>query len=222
MFEIERQAMLNAFVINFESGAISKGDGRFQPGDVYKLQVKVSDQENNESCSTSTVTIFCGLRNGVNCEYWPGAQTPDIKSVSSARSPAMPPARKDKRIAIDKAVVEKGPFLCKVSGWIIPPEDNEYTFWLTSGGPAQLALANGPKPANTLKICECLYAHKAGDYDSERNQQSGEVRLKAGVCYYFELTFKSEGSNSHVGIAWKVPGKLRETVPAEFITPELP
>ena len=217
-FEIADQSIPNAIAINANSGELFKGNIRFQPGDVYKLQVRVSNSKDKTQMSTSNVCMFFGLRSGVNCEYW----APDVKGSPSEPAELPPPVKKDKRISIDKAVVEKGPFLCRISGWIVPPEDNEYRFWISSDGYSRMKLAPGPRPINTSDICECESARGPDSFDLSPNQRSAPIRLEAGVCYYFEIYYRSGGKHSHLDVAWKMQGKPREIIPSALITPELP
>ncbi|MBN1759624.1 MAG: fibronectin type III domain-containing protein [Chitinispirillaceae bacterium] len=115
----------------------------------------------------------------------------------------------------------------RIRGYIIPPANGEYTFWIASDDRSQLWLSTDADPVNKQKIAYvdgyCSYQQWA-KYPA--TQKSGVKNLTAGVRYYFEVLHKDGSQNDNLSVGWSKPGQSTSTpseiVPGSVLSPYTP
>jgi hypothetical protein len=106
----------------------------------------------------------------------------------------------------------------RIRGYLHPPKSGDYTFWIAAGDGAQLLLSPDENPENRQQIA---YANEtdAHEWTKQRPQQSSPVTLVAGRKYYIEALHKQGQLEDHLAVAWQGPGREREVIPGEFLSP---
>jgi hypothetical protein len=106
----------------------------------------------------------------------------------------------------------------RIRGFLHPPTTGDYTFWIASGDMAELYLSIDESPENRRQIA---YANEtdAHEWTKQRPQQSSPVTLVAGRKYYIEALHKQGQLEDHLAVAWQGPGREREVIPGEFLSP---
>ncbi|MBI3851370.1 MAG: FecR domain-containing protein [Verrucomicrobia bacterium] len=110
----------------------------------------------------------------------------------------------------------------RLRGYLHPPTTGEYTFWIAAGDGGQFFLS----PDDDLqKRQQIAYANATALHEWTRipGQQTSPITLIAGRKYYVEVMQK-QGTNreDHLAVAWQGPGRARQVIPGEFLSPFIP
>lgn len=100
----------------------------------------------------------------------------------------------------------------RIRGYLLPPTTGDYTFWITAGDGGDLYLSPDDNPDHRQII-----AHWEGPKSNTR--KSAPLPLKAGFKYYLEVLQKAGNADSHLAVEWQGPGRGREVIPGEFVSP---
>jgi hypothetical protein len=93
----------------------------------------------------------------------------------------------------------------KVGALICPPQDGEYTFWVSGDDGTELRLSTDTDPANVSTIASVPGWSPVNDWTKYPEQQSAPVSLNAGQYYYIEGNYKEAAGGDHVQIGWTLP-----------------
>jgi hypothetical protein len=94
----------------------------------------------------------------------------------------------------------------RICGFLHPPTTGDYAFWIANGDDtAELLVSPDEDPENRQQIA----------YDEE----SPTVTLTAGRRYYIEARHKHNQGDDHFAVEWQGPGRGREVIPGEFLSP---
>lgn len=100
-----------------------------------------------------------------------------------------------------------------LSGWLVPPVDGAYTFYVSADDPAEVYLSTDETAAHKQLICQEPAWNNPRMYRTldRRNAEDPEnvsdpIPLAAGQRYYFEILHTEGGGGDNVSLAWQVPG----------------
>lgn len=130
----------------------------------------------------------------------------------------------------------------RISGWIVPPEDGQYEFFIRSDDASQLLLSPDESPAKAELIaqetgcCGPFEEPGAGDNGDGTFPTSAPIALTKGKRYYIAALWKEGGGGDYCDVAWRkvgdatsprslpyIPGAVLETVtaPTTFVAPSV-
>jgi len=110
----------------------------------------------------------------------------------------------------------------RLCGYLHPPKTGAYTFWIAAGDGAEFSLSRDDNPDNKQQIA---YAKRTAPHEwtNHQGQQSSSINLVAGRKYYVEVLQKQGvETEDHLAVAWQGPGREREVIPGEFLSPLKP
>jgi|GEM_PF-533650 len=93
--------------------------------------------------------------------------------------------------------------------WVNTPESGNYTFYLSSGGPAEVFINLPPTVASPFKIAEVLPAQtgiQPGEWETYATQRSTQLPLTADTPYLITINYVGAIPKQHMQIAWSGPG----------------
>lgn len=109
----------------------------------------------------------------------------------------------------------------RVSGWLMPLTNGNYTFAVAAADTAQLWLSTDATTNNEQLIASVPTAsgfRQFGTFPGQ--QQSASVALVGGQKYFIELQQKASTNASYYSVAWQPPGAAGLTViPGDFLAP---
>ncbi|HAB17312.1 MAG TPA: FecR domain-containing protein [Verrucomicrobiota bacterium] len=109
----------------------------------------------------------------------------------------------------------------RLRGYVHPPTTGEYTFWIAAQADAALWLSPDEDPENQVMMAYS-FDSPPRDWEANASQQSATVPLIAGKRYCLEVLHKVGGTEGHLAVAWQGPGREREVIPLQFLSPFKP
>jgi len=94
----------------------------------------------------------------------------------------------------------------RARGYLYPPADGDYTFWIAGDDAQQLYLSTDADPANAALIAEVAGWTNHLVWDKEAGQQSAPITLVGGQKYYIEALMKEGGGGDSCAAGWTGPG----------------
>lgn len=104
-----------------------------------------------------------------------------------------------------------------VRGFIIPPADGMYRFFVSGDGETQFWLSTDGNPQTAQMIALVPGAADPNDYSRYASQASGTIEMEANNRYYFEIVHKERSGSDHFNVAWEGPGFSRQIVGSNAI-----
>lgn len=172
---------------------------------------------------TSPSTIMPVRAHGVLCAYWreiPGSRVGDLISLP------VYPGYPNEQVVLNRFEIpenQEGNFGTVIRGYVHPPQDGQYTFFIAGNNQCELWLSPDDTPAGKRLIATVPQWSMPQEWTAAPEQQSKPVQLTKGGNYYIEARHKNGGGDNHLSVAWKLPdGTLQGPIPGEYLTPAAP
>ena len=95
-----------------------------------------------------------------------------------------------------------------IRGYVIPPANGNYTFWIASDANSELWLSTNNNPANAVLIAYI-----------PSNPQSSPKSLVAGQKYYVEVLHKAGTGNDNISVSWQGPALSQQVIDGLYLSP---
>lgn len=115
-------------------------------------------------------------------------------------------------------------YVQRVWGFVIPPLDGDYVFWIAADDEGELWLSTDDSAQTRQRIAVSRSVPGSGtklmEWDRQPGQRSEPVRLQAGRRYLIEALHKEGGGSDHVEVGWRLPdGSLERPIPGIHLSP---
>lgn len=108
----------------------------------------------------------------------------------------------------------------RMRGYIYPPTDGVYTFWIAGDDASELWLSIDDNPGNKTRIANIVSWSDFREWGKYPSQKSTQITLKANQKYYIEVLHKQGGGGDNVSVQWQLPGDAVETpIPGIRLSP---
>ena len=108
----------------------------------------------------------------------------------------------------------------RLSGFVVPPDTGEYTFWTSSDDGSELWLSSDEKEENRQLIAKVDGFTSFGNWDAMPSQKSKKIKLEKGKRYFIEALHKEGGGEDFVMVGWQLPdGKMERPIPGNRLVP---
>jgi sialate O-acetylesterase len=168
----------------------------------------VTDGEETSPETTVEITVLSpGEGTGqINREVWRGISGYSISDLTSSPNyPALPDETGFiSRLDAPRDVGDN--YGQRIFGYLHPPTNGNYTFWVASSARSEFWLSTDESPANLTKRCSSWDRQTPEDWTGHAVQQSAPVALTGGQKYYFELLHKESAGTDHASVAWDLDG----------------
>ena len=196
----------------------------------YSLAARATD--NNDATRVS-LPVSVGVTSGgatgfILREWW---ATISGALVSNLTSDVNYPANPNGRGLITRL---QGPtkwadyYGTRIRGYLYPPADGSYTFWIESSTESQLRLSTDSDPGHSVLIANVTWGAGPPPYPAQyqwtryASQQSALIPLVSGQKYYIEVLHKESLSLDHVAVAWQGPGiATQQVIDGVYLSPYL-
>ncbi len=116
-----------------------------------------------------------------------------------------------------------GNYGARYRGYVLPPDDGNYVFQISSDDSSELWLSPDESPEKRVRICSIDGHVGKNDFDKLPSQTSQGIPLKRGERYYIEALFKQAGGSAHITVGWIRPGnKQQRPIPKVHLRPVAP
>ncbi|MDB6078635.1 MAG: uncharacterized protein JWO82_2382, partial [Akkermansiaceae bacterium] len=218
-----------AFTIDPATGTITaSGSNPFLPLGSRVLTITASDNGLPTALSsTATVTVNV-LKAGLKREIWrglPGGQA--LTDLTNWLFYPQAPDETGYALNFKTPTNSADNYGQRVSGYVIPPDTGNYTFWIASDDGGELWLSSDTNPANKKRIGYVVNSVNEEEWTAQGNQQSAVIPLVAGQRYYIEALQKEGNGGDHLAVAWQGPAFARTVISAnnleypDFLRPVL-
>jgi signal transduction histidine kinase len=110
-------------------------------------------------------------------------------------------------------------YLTRMRGYLRPPADGSYTFWVAGDDEAELFLSTNEAPANAHPIASTPRATWPHEWERYPQQKSEAVFLKAGETYYIEALQRQWRGHDCLAVAWQGPGLAQGVIDGKYLSP---
>jgi hypothetical protein len=108
----------------------------------------------------------------------------------------------------------------RVRGFLIPPQNGNYTFWISSDDASEIWVSPSGEPKAKMKAAYILGFVPRGVWDSQPAQKSAPITLSARHPCYFEILHKQGGGEDHLAVGWELPDhSMERPIPANRLAP---
>jgi|GEM_PF-2857509 len=164
-----------------------------------------------------------GGRGKILQELWLGSGGGGDDSLSGTPELSTPPSRAGHVSELSSLVSSAATFTQRLRGYIHPPMDGGYRFWIASSDGSELWLSADDTDVSKIRVASCPSEVGVGNWEKFPEQASQEILLKAGQRYYIEVLHKegsgSRGSDNHCRVAWSGPSVVRAVVKGKYLSP---
>jgi glucose/arabinose dehydrogenase len=108
----------------------------------------------------------------------------------------------------------------RLTGYLTPPEDGDYLFWIAADDSGELWLSSDEDPANAQLIAFTSTWTPKRAWDKSPTQASAPIPLKGGHRYYIEARHKQADQKDNLSVAWKPPGGERTLIGSAYLVPD--
>jgi ferric-dicitrate binding protein FerR (iron transport regulator) len=162
-------------------------------------------------------------------EFWDGVSAKTLYDLQKDSRFLSHPDRSGLSSRFELVPVTTNRLAVRFRGYLHPPVSGDYEFWLSGATDAKLFMSPSERPedkeqiAQTAQISPTTDASRTKAWDAPRfrgpTQWSSPIPLVAGHCYYVEALLLIEHGEGHLSVAWKCPGRPREVLTGEFLSP---
>lgn len=161
---------------------------------------------------------------------WHGLEAGEFVSLEGfncrptiTRFPSFPhrPTTSDIRTSFEAPINSGNYHLTRMRGWLRPPVDGEYTFWIASDNSSELWLSGDDRPGGAKRIAQVSRFEwvASREWSKFPSQRSEPVRLEADRSYYIEAIHEQSVGDANLAVAWQGPTLEREVVSGTHLSP---
>jgi hypothetical protein len=154
-------------------------------------------------------------------EVWTGIPGESIAALLGSGRLQTPPDRTNELSSLDAPSKIGENYGARIRGYLHPPIDGAYRFWLASDDESELYLSPDEHPARRALRVKTGYCDMRA-WTLGRGARSEPIELKAGRRYYLEVLHKQGSGGDHLSVAWDLPGGARELIAGESLSPFAP
>jgi len=154
-------------------------------------------------------------------EYWMNVGGTAISDLTGLDAYPDSPDDGELRAQFDGPVDWADNYGARARGYLYPPADGDYTFWIAGDDAQQLFLSTDADPANAALIAEVTGWTNHLVWDKEAGQQSAPVTLVGGQKYYIEALMKEGGGGDSCAAGWTGPviGEEITVIDGAYLSP---
>jgi serine/threonine-protein kinase len=183
--------------------------------ETYKQNYSSSGKKGRAAKSDSAAKVGHLL-----AEYWSGIEGYEVMNLTRSSAFEGKASHTQRLTEFETEANRDNSYGTRVRGYLIPPADGEYVFWVYADDQADFWLSTDDSRANKRKIASSPSYTKRRQWDKHDEQESRPVRLRRGVRYYVEVLHKEGVGSDFVGVGWRLPdGTLERPIPGNRLAP---
>jgi len=104
-----------------------------------------------------------------------------------------------------------------VRGYITPPSDGRYRFFVSGDDETQFFFSTNASPGDAVMVASVPSSMQPNQFNSFSSQTSPYFELVRGQKYYFEIRHKEGYGSDHYSVAWEGPGIAQSVVDGQHL-----
>ena len=181
-------------------------DSTVSNGTTYYYIVTAADTGSNESGYSGEASAATTGTGAILCEWWTGITGTSVSNLTSNINYPDNPSGKELLITLEGPIDWAGNYGTRIRGYLYPPANGNYTFWIASDDNGQLWLSTDDNPSNAVLIAYVSDWTDSRQWTKYTSQTSTPKSLLAGHKYYIEVLQKEGGGGDNIAVAWQGPG----------------
>jgi peptidoglycan/xylan/chitin deacetylase (PgdA/CDA1 family) len=198
--------------------ASNYNDSNFSPGTAYYYVVTAVDIGTNESGYSSEASAALGFGSALR-EWWTGIEGNDISSLTSDVNYPDNPVGRALVVTLEGPVNWQDDYGTRIRGFLYPPENGDYTFWIASDANSELWLSTDADSANAVRIAHVSGYTGSQEWNKYPEQQSSAISLVGGQRYYIEVLHKAGIGEDNIAVAWQGPNITQQVIDGLYLSP---
>ena len=157
---------------------------------------------------------------GITREVWPNLTGSAVADLTNSAAFQQPAALVEEKVVFETPANWGLDYGQRLQGYIHPPTNGTYTFWIAGSDTAQLWLSTNDNPAHKQLVATVPGPTGVRQWNMYPAQRSVLINLEGGKTYYVEVLHKAGSGANHVSVAWQLPdGTFEGPIPATRLTP---
>ncbi len=141
--------------------------------------------------------------NGITMEVWNGISGNSISSlINNPDYPNYPSTTTTLTSYFEAPSNYGNNFGARIHGYIHPPDNGFYNFWIAADDNCQLYLSTDDNPENIKKIGGHTSYTNSREWTKHPNQLSAPIYLKGGERYYICALYKEGNGGDNLAVGW--------------------
>ena len=156
-------------------------------------------------------------------EFWYDISGTSVNNLINDPKYPDNPDMSELRESFDSEVDSRDNYGSRVRGYLYPPADGDYEFWVSGDDNCQLWLSTNSDPSSATKICEVPGWSNQYEWAKYAQQKSSFITLQAGKKYYIEALMKEGGGGDSLTAGWGGPviGEGPVVIDGAYLSPWL-
>ncbi len=190
----------------------------------YSLTARATD--NNDGVSTS-LAVSIGVTSGdatgfILREWWTGISGNPVNNLTSDINYPMNPNGRALITSLEGPTDWADNYGTRIRGYLYPPADGNYTFWIASDDYSQLWLSTDADPCHAVQIAYVSGWTNSREWTKYTSQTSTPKSLLAGHKYYIEALQKEGTGGDNIAVAWQGPEvATQQIIDGVYLSPYL-
>lgn len=155
----------------------------------------------------------------ISREVWTGIQGSNVSDINWTTSPNI----KDTLTSFEAPSNWADNYGTRLRGYLQPPANGVYTFWIASDDHSELWLSPTSNPADKVKVAFVRDWTNPREWTRYPEQKSAGITLTQGQLCYVEVLQKEGGGGDNLAVAWSRPGEstatASEVIPGSVLLP---
>jgi len=156
---------------------------------------------------------------GILREYWTNISGTAISNLTSNINYPYNPTGRVLITTLEGPTNWADNYGTRIRGFLYPPADGSYTFWIASDDNSQLWLSTDADPCHAVQIAYVNDWTNSREWTKYSSQASSPKPLLAGQKYYIEVLQKEGTGGDNIAVAWEGPSITRQVINGVFLSP---
>jgi len=161
-----------------------------------------------------------GAKDAIHWETWNDIGGGTVANLTQHPNFPLFPSETNELTSFETPANRADNYGSRMCGYIHPPLDGDYIFWIASDDEGELWLSTDAGRKNIRRIAEVRAAKGVREWEKDGGQKSAAIALKAGQKYYLEALQKDAGGPDHLAVGWQLPNGTQERpIPGTRLSP---
>jgi hypothetical protein len=149
-----------------------------------------------------------GSEDSILREYWTGITGAAVSDLTSSPDYPGNPSGIDYLASFETPTDWADYYGARVRGYLHPPANENYTFWIASDDASELWLSTDESPGNAVLIASIAGWCQSRDWNNltgspNPNRKSSPISLVGGQKYYIEALQKEHDGGDNLAVTWR-------------------